>query len=165
MSNIDTKSRTDKQDSELHLGVVSGTLGGRGPITPGFGPKRTKVSVRRSKTQILTDEQASLADNTAWWGEYRKGGPKAPRPLTKPYLPTTRSKSAPGHPSPSKQTKAPAPRRTPAKKGKKNARLSRRRRGHPVVRDIKVQKAEFHLQLLFNHHQRQHQPLTTFLFP
>ena len=67
MSNIDTKSRTDKQDSELHLGVVSGTLGGRGPITPGFGPKRTKVSVRRSQAQILTDEQTSLAFNSAWW--------------------------------------------------------------------------------------------------
>ena len=38
MSNIDTKSRTKIQDSELHLGVASGTLGGIGPITPGFGP-------------------------------------------------------------------------------------------------------------------------------
>ena len=83
MSNIDTKSRTKIQDSELHLGVVSGTLGGRGPITPGFGPKRTKVFVRRSQTQILTDEQDSLALHTAWWKDYRKGGPTAPRSLTK----------------------------------------------------------------------------------
>ena len=30
MSNIDTKSRTKIQDSELHLGVASGTLGGIG---------------------------------------------------------------------------------------------------------------------------------------
>ena len=120
MSNIDTESRTKIQDSELHLGVVSGTLGGIGPITPGFGPKRPKkVLVRRSQTQILTDEQESLAEHSAWWKKFRKGGPKAAKPKTKPYLPTTRSKSAPGHPSPSKQSKAPAPRRTPAKKGRK----------------------------------------------
>ena len=44
MSNIDTTSRTEKQDSELHLGVASGTLGGRGQLAPSFGPKRGKVS-------------------------------------------------------------------------------------------------------------------------
>ena len=120
MSNIDTKSRTKIQDSELHLGVASGTLGGIGPITPGFGPKRPKkVLVRRSQAKILTDEQDSLAVSVAWWKDFRKRGPKAPRSPTLPYLPTTRSKSAPGHQSPSKQSKAPAPRRTPAKKGRK----------------------------------------------
>ena len=120
MSNIDTKSRTKIQDSELHLGVASGTLGGIGPITPGFGPKRPKkVLVRRSQAKILTDEQDSLAVSVAWWKDFRKRGPKAPRSPTLPYLPTTRSKSAPGHQSPSKQSKAPAPRRTPAKKSRK----------------------------------------------
>ena len=91
MSNIDTTSRTKKQDSELHSGVASGgTLGGRGQLAPSFGPKRGKVSVRRSKEQILLEEQNTLASSSKWWNEYRVHGPRARLP-SRPDLPTTRS--------------------------------------------------------------------------
>ena len=115
MSNIDTTSRTKKQDSELHSGVASGgTLGGRGQLAPSFGPKRGKVSVRRSKEQILLEEQNTLASSSKWWNEYRVHGPRARLP-SRPDLPTTRSTSAPGHPAPSKAS-------APAKKTKKRPR-------------------------------------------